>query len=192
MANIVTKIDEVGTYFVGQNDIIIFEAPTSYSSATLESLLIDPKSLGNILLDSTAMTGDAASITPVKNERGETFVSLTEEGTFGVEFFVPSTSQAMVEALLKADVITTTIAAGGVLPSTAVVAGFMHKPTISQMPLMIVNADRTCALLIPKAKFVASFGIEEKIYGINLSIQAEQINTTELKTVMIIWGDIAE
>ena len=50
-------IDSVGELFNGQGDIIIFDKPVDYSAATLVTLA-NPKSLGDIKLDSTTWSGD--------------------------------------------------------------------------------------------------------------------------------------
>ena len=51
------KIDTVGSFFVGQGDIIVFDKPANYASTALSDLA-NPKSLGDIHLDSTNFTGD--------------------------------------------------------------------------------------------------------------------------------------
>jgi len=73
----------------------MFDKPADYAAAKL-STLANPESLGHIKLDSTSFTGEAASLEPLKNEKGKTYYNLATEGTFGFEFFAASTSSEML------------------------------------------------------------------------------------------------
>lgn len=186
----ITKIDTVGNFFVGQGDIIVFAKPADYSTAML-STLASPESLGDIALDSTNLTGDDPSLTPLKNEQGQTYYSTVEEGTFGFEFFVPSTSEDMLEAMMNAEVISDTFAGTNGFSASSTVSGVMHKSTVSERPIMIVNDTKTRALVVPKAKIITSLTMQDKVVGIMVRVNADKIDTAGLKTVMFVNGAIA-
>ena len=186
----ITKIDTVGNFFVGQGDIIVFAKPADYSAAKL-STLTSPESLGDIHLDSTNLTGDDPSLTPLKNEQGQTYYSTVEEGTFGFEFFVPSTSEDMLEAMMNAEVVSDTCTGTNGFSASSTVSGVMHKSTVSERPIMIVNDTKTRALVVPKAKIITSLTMQDKVVGIMVRVNADKIDTANLKTVMFVNGAIA-
>ena len=186
----ITKIDTVGNFFVGQGDIIVFAKPADYSAAKL-STLTSPESLGDIHLDSTNLTGDDPSLTPLKNEQGQTYYSTVEEGTFGFEFFVPSTSEDMLEAMMNAEVVSDTFTGTNGFSASSTVSGVMHKSTVSERPIMIVNDTKTRALVVPKAKIITSLTMQDKVVGIMVRVNADKIDTANLKTVMFVNGAIA-
>ena len=184
------KIDTVGSFFVGQGDIIVFDKPADYAVAALSDLA-NPKSLGDIHLDSTNFTGDDPTLTPLKNEQGLAYYTTVENGTFGFEFFVPSTSSDMLKAMMNAEVVTDTFTAGGAFAVDSTITGAMHKSTIVEKPIMIVNETKNRALVVPKAKIVSSLAMQDRVAGIMVRVNAENIDTTDLKTVMFVDGAIA-
>lgn len=186
----ITKIDTVGNFFVGQGDIIVFAKPSDYTTAKL-STLTGPESLGDIHLDSTNFTGDDPSLTPLKNEQGQTYYSTVEDGTFGFEFFVPSTSEDMLEAMMNAEVVSDTFTGTNGFSASSTVSGVMHKSTVSERPIMIVNDTKTRALVVPKGKIVTSLTMQDKVVGIMVRVSADKIDTANLKTVMFVNGAIA-
>lgn len=189
MAIVITKVDTVGNFFVGEGDLIIFDKPADYSTAKL-STLANPKSLGDIHLDSTNFTGDDPTLTPLKNEQGLSYYTTVENGTFGFEFFVPSTSTAMMTALMNASVVTDTFLSTNAFAIGSTITGSMHQSTVVEKPIMIVNDMKTRAIVVPKAKLVSSFAMQDKVSGIMVRVNAENINTTNLKTVMFVDGAI--
>jgi hypothetical protein len=186
----IEKIDTVGNFFVGQGDIIIFDKPADYATAALSDLA-NPKSLGDIHLDSTNFTGDDPILTPLRNEQGLAYSTTVENGTFGFEFFVPSTSKEMLQALMNAEIVTDTFAAGGAFAVGSTVTGAMHKSTVVEKPIMIVNETKNRAIVVPKAKIVSSLAMQDKVAGIMVRVNAENIDTDDLKTVMFVDGAIA-
>lgn len=185
------KIDTVGSFFVGQGDIIVFDKPADYAVAKL-STLAGAKSLGDIHMDSTNLTGDDPTLTPLKNEQGNAYYTTVESGTFGFEFFVPSTSKDMLQAMMNAEVITDTFTDGtNGFGTGSTVVGAMHKPSIVEKAIMIANDTKTKALVVPKAKIVSSLTMQDKVIGIMVRVQAENIDTEDLKTVMFVDGALA-
>lgn len=185
----ITKIDTVGNFFVGQGDIIVFDKPADYATAKL-STLANPKSLGDIHLDSTNFTGDDPTLTPLKNEQGLAYYTTVENGTFAFEFFVPSTSKEMLQALMNAEIVTDTFTEGGAFAVGSTITGAMHKSTVTEKPIMIVNDTTNRSIVIPKAKIVSSLAMQDKVSGIMVRVNAENIDTAGLKTVMFVDGVI--
>jgi len=184
------KIEALNKHFVGQSDIIMFDKPADYATAKL-STLANPKSLGHIKLDSTSFTGEAASLEPLKNEKGKIYYNLTTEGTFGFEFFAASTSSEMLTEFFGAETISDTFTGDNGIPASATVLGLMHKPAILERPIMIVNDTADRSIIIPRAKIVANLEMDGKEIGIRVNVSAEAIDTVNLKTVMFVDGELA-
>lgn len=183
----ITKLDTIGNFFVGQGDMIVFDEIADYAAASLSSFA-NPASLGDIHLDSTNLTGDDPTLTPLKNEQGKTYYSTVEEGTFGFEFFVPSTSDDMLDAMMNAEVISDTFTGANGFAVGSTISGVMHKSTVTQRPIMIVNDTQNRSLVVPKAKIITNLAMQDKVIGIMVRVNAENIDTASLKTVMFVNG----
>lgn len=182
------KIDTVGSFFVGQGDIIVFDKPADYATAKL-STLANPKSLGDIHMDSTNLTGDDPTLTPLKNEQGSAYYTTVENGTFGFEFFVPSTSKEMLQAMMNAEIVADTFTGGtNGFGTGSTVVGAMHRTAVVEKAILIANDTKTKALVVPKAKIVSSLTMQDKVVGIMVRVNAENIDTEDLKTVMFVDG----
>ena len=96
----ITNFETLGKFFVGQGDMLIFDTPTDYSTATLASLA-NPKSLGDIKGDSTSWTGDDASISNIVNEQGNNVVSYVKAGTLSFEAEILSTSPEIIKKFFR-------------------------------------------------------------------------------------------
>ena len=57
----ITNFEAAQSLFAGQGDLILFDPITDYASATLATLA-NPKSLGQIVQDSTSWDGDDVSV----------------------------------------------------------------------------------------------------------------------------------
>lgn len=185
-ATAIGKVETVGSFFVGQGDIVIFDKPANLASAKL-STLEGAKSLGNIHMDSTNYTGDDATIEEKKNEQGKTYYSTVVDGTESYEFFVPSTSSDMLQALLDAGVISDTFTAANPWAADSTVLGVSGSNVI-EAPIALINDMKDQTMLYPNAKIVAKIGQEDKVMGIKVSVIAQEIKTTNLNTVMFIKG----
>ena len=184
------KIEALNKHFVGQSDIIMFAKPADYATAKL-STLASPESLGHIKLDSTSFTGEAASLEPLKNEKGKAYYNLATEGTFGFEFFAASTSSEMLTEFFGAETISDSFTGDNGIPESATVLGLMHKPAVLERPIMIVNDTADRSIIIPRAKIVANLEMDGKEVGIRVNVSAEAIDTKNLKTVMFVEGELA-
>lgn len=183
----IKKIEPIGKYFVGQSDIVLFDKPEDLATAKL-STLEGAVSLGNIHLDSTDFTGEEASIEGLKNEQGETYYSITTKGDFGFNFFIPSTSDAVMKKLLGVKTITDTFT-GETTPwaSGSTVSGF-DGSNFLDAPIALINDTKDMTLVIPNAKLTVSLGMVDKVQGLNVSVMAQEIDTASLKTLMRVHG----
>ena len=191
MATKVGKVDQISEIFNGQGDLIVFDKPADYAVASLQTLA-NPKSLGDIKLDSTSWSGDDPTVNIIKNEQGETVVTTVEAGTFGFEFTAMSTSKEMLIKLVGAEVVAAAFASGTDLFATgSTVVGFGVNPTIVECPIMIANSTLNKSIIFPYAEVVSNLTIEDKVYCIKCKVTAKNINTATLKTVMMVNGAIA-
>lgn len=183
------KVDLVPDFFVGQGDIIIYDEVTNWASAKL-STFANPKSLGNIHLDSTNFTGDAPVLTPLRNEQGKQYYSTVEAGTFSFEFFVSSITPEMLTLLYGAEEVDDTFTGANGLPASAEVVGFLHKTVALERPMLIANDAKNKALVIPRTKIIATPAMQDKVTGSLVSVSATDIDTDHLKTLMMVYGKL--
>ena len=97
----------------------------------------------------------------------------------------------MLTALMNAEVVTDTFTTGDAFAVGSTITGAMHKSTIVENPIMIVNETKNRALVVPKAKIVSSLAMQDRVAGIMVRVNAENIDTEDLKTVMFVDGAIA-
>lgn len=187
----ITNFETLGKFFVGQGDMIIFDTPTDYSTATLASLA-NPKSLGDIKGDSTSWTGDDASISSIVNEQGNNVVSYVKAGTLSFEAEILSTSPEIINKFLGGTAVTSgaTFASGATWASGSTVTGFGNKLPVIEAPIAIANDTLNRTLIFPKAKIIGSFTLSDGALTAKISVIAQGIDTTALQTGMIVDGSL--
>lgn len=97
----------------------------------------------------------------------------------------------MLTALMNAEGVTDTFTTGDAFAVGSTITGAMHKSTVVEKPIMIVNETKNRAIVVPKAKIVSSLAMQDKVAGIMVRVNAENIDTDDLKTVMFVDGAIA-
>ena len=179
----------LGDFFIGQGDMIYWDPITNYSSATLATLT-NGKSFGNIKEDSTSWTGEDITDTVVRNEQGNVITTTSTAGTLAFEATLAEMDNAMVKKLLAGTEITLgSIDADWIASeATTTVVGFGVALPVVEMPIAITNDSKNKTLLFPKAKVVSALVYEDKMLAIKMSVTAQAIDTTSLKTGMIING----
>lgn len=185
----VAKFESLGKFFVGQGDMLIFDAPADYSSATLATLA-NPKSLGDIKNGSTSWTGEAVSETIVKNEQGINVFSYVQSGSLGFEATILSTSPAMIEKFLKGTSLTETFTASDTFAVGSEVVGFGTALPVIECPIAIVNDTLNRTLIFPRAKITGALEIADNATSIKITVTAQSIDTEHLKTGVIINGAV--
>ena len=173
--------------FKGQSDIILFDEVTDYNAAKV-STLKGPKSLGQILGDSTEWNGDDPEVENVLDEQGDVITSNVTAGTLGFTFSMADTSAETFTEFLKGLQIEGEFTADTNWESVTKVVGFGYQLPTMTRPIMIVNAEANKALLFPKANITSNLTIEDKVMYVKVTVVAESIDTTSLKTGMLIVG----
>lgn len=182
----ITNFEAAQSLFAGQGDLIIFDPITDYGSATLATLT-NPKSLGQIVQDSTSWDGDDVSVDQIKDEQGDIITARVTAGTLAFSFEIASTSQEMITKFLKGSNVTPA-AIEGFTGTPAKITGFGVDLPVFTAPMAIVNDELNRAWLYPKAKVTSNLAYSDGLWRIKASVLAEFVDTASLKTGMIIDG----
>lgn len=185
MATVIDKIDAATAPFVGQGDLIIFDAVSDYSSATLASFT-NPKSLGQIVQDSTSWEGEDVSTDEILDEQGNLITARVTAGTLSFSFDIASTSAAMMKKFMAAADVTVGSPTWLAASSTAV--GFGVDLPVFTVPILVADQEKKRAWVYPKAKITSNLSLADGMYRIHAVVLAEQVDTTNLKTGMLIEG----
>jgi hypothetical protein len=184
------RIENASVLFAGQGDLIIFDEVANYGASGFGlGDLTNPKSLGQIVQDSTSWEGEDPEISEILDEQGNVITAKTTAGTLGFSFDIASTSKDMIKLFLGGQTVTwesnSTWGTG-----TAMKFG-TEIPTIVR-PIAIVNDLKNRTWLYPKAKVTSSLSYEDGLYRIHCSVVAEGIDTNLLGTVMVIDAKLTE
>ena len=184
----ITNFEAAQSLFAGQGDLIIFDPITDYASATLATLA-NPKSLGQIVQDSTSWDGDDVSVDQIKDEQGDIITARVTAGTLAFSFEIASTSQEMITKFLKGTNVTPA-AIEGFTGTPAKITGFGVELPVFTAPMAIVNDELNRAWLYPKAKVTSNLAYSDGLWRIKASVLAEFVDTASLKTGMVIDGTL--
>lgn len=184
----ITNFEAAQSLFAGQGDLIIFDPITDYASATLATLA-NPKSLGQIVQDSTSWDGDDVSVDQIKDEQGDIITARVTAGTLAFSFELASTSQEMITKFLKGSNVTPA-AIEGFTGTPTKITGFGVDLPVFTAPMAIVNDELNRAWLYPKAKVTSNLAYSDGLWRIKASVLAEFVDTASLKTGMIIDGTL--
>ena len=176
-------------FFIGQGDMMYWDAINNYSTATLASL-VNGKSFGNIKEDTTSWTGEDITETVIRNEQGNVITTTSTAGTLAFEATLADMDNALVKMLLKGKDITVSGLDSDWIAqeSTATAVGFGVELPVIEVPVGITNDAKNKTLIFPKAKIVSALTYEDKMFAIKMSITAQAINTASLSTGMILNG----
>ena len=184
----ITNFEAAQSLFAGQGDLIIFDPITDYASATLATLA-NPKSLGQIVQDSTSWDGDDVSVDQIKDEQGDIITARVTAGTLAFSFELASTSQEMITKFLKGTNVTPA-AIAGFTGTPSKITGFGVELPVFTAPMAIVNDELNRAWLYPKAKVTSNLAYSDGLWRIKASVLAEFVDTASLKTGMVIDGTL--
>lgn len=187
MATIIDKIDAATVPFVGQGDLIIFDAITDYTSATLASFT-NPKSLGQIVQDSTSWEGEDVSTDQILDEQGNLITAKVTAGTLAFSFDIASTSAAMMQKFMAAASIT--VGSPTFLDSGATAVGFGVDLPVFTVPILVADQEKKRAWVYPKAKITSNLSLSDGLYRIHAVVLAEQVDTASLKTGILLEGTL--
>ena len=183
------NFESVSSLFVGQADIILFDAIADYTSATLASIT-NPKSLGQVVGDSSNWTGEDVSVDEIRDEQGDLITATVQAGTLSYEFELASTSVAMLKEFMKAVEISGA-ALASVFTSVTKAVGFGVDLPVMTRPIGWLNDEKKRLLLFPKGKITSNLSFSDKLFRIHASVLAEYIDLPELKTGMVFDGAAA-
>lgn len=185
MAEIISKIDAATVPFVGQGDLIIFDAVSNYSTATLATLT-NPKSLGQIVQDSTSWEGEDVSTDQILDEQGNIITAKVTAGTLSFSFDIASSSADMMKKFMAAADITVGSPTWLAANSTAV--GFGVELPVFTVPILVADQEKKRAWVYPKAKITSNLSLSDGLYRIHAVVLAEQVDTANLKTGILLEG----
>lgn len=193
MATIIDKIDAATAPFVGQGDLIIFDAVSDYSTAKLADFA-HPKSLGQIVQDSTSWEGEDVSTDNILDEQGNLITAKVTAGTLSFSFDIASTSANMMKKFMAAaDISSANIGSPTWLessnPSVSAV-GFGVDLPVFTVPILVADQEKLRAWVYPKAKITSSLSYSDGLYRIHAVVLAEQVDTASLKTGILLEGKL--
>lgn len=186
----ITNLESAQSLFVGQGDIIVFDAINDYGTADLTSLT-NPKSLGQIHEDSSDWTGDDVSVEEIRDEQGDLITATVSAGTLAFEFNIASTSQTVIETFLKGVGISGAALAAiwptpseGSAPTVTAVGFGVDLPVITR-PIGWLNDEKKRLLLFPKGKITSNLTINDGLLEVHCAVLAEYVDRPALKTGMV-------
>jgi len=190
MATVIDKIDAATVPFVGQGDLIIFDAVADYSSAKLADFA-NPKSLGQIVQDSTSWEGEDVSTDQILDEQGNLITAKVTAGTLSFSFDIASTSANMMKKFMKAaDISTANLGTPAFLGTTISAVGFGVDLPVFTVPILVADQEKKRAWVYPKAKITSNLSLSDGLYRIHAVVLAEQVDTAYLKTGILLEGEL--
>lgn len=187
MATVIDKIDAATVPFVGQGDLIIFDAISDYSTATLATFA-NPKSLGQIVQDSTSWEGEDVSTDQILDEQGNLITAKVTAGTLSFSFDIASTSANMMKKFMAAADIT--VGSPSYLAASSTAVGFGVELPVFTVPILVADQEKKRAWVYPKAKITSNLSLSDGLYRIHAVVLAEQVDTTNLKTGILLEGSL--
>lgn len=184
----IAKLDTSPKLFEGQGDLVVFAPVSDYTNATLASLTT-PKSLGQIVQDSTTWEGEDVSTDQILDEQGNVITAHVTAGTLGFSFDIASTSLTMVKEFLAGTDAITGVTFAGLETETGETlnaAGFGVDLPVQTRPIAVVDSEKGRAWVYPKAKITANLALADGLYRIHAVVVAEQVDQPSLKTAMIV------
>lgn len=187
----IAKLDSAAKLFAGQGDLVIFDAIADYAAKTLADLA-NPKSLGQIVQDSTSWEGEDVNTDQILDEQGNLITARVTAGTLGFSFDIASTSPTMVKTFLAGVDITGTTLTGLFDTNTVSAVGFGTALPVMTRPIAVLNDELNRAWIYPKAKITSNLTLADGLYRIHAVVLAEnvdnkdQTNNTILATGMIV------
>ena len=193
MALAITQLDDSASFFKGYSTAIIFDALSGAEKKPGD--LANPKWIGSIFQGSTSWTGEAPTMTPHRNEDGNSVYTFASGGSSGIQLDVMSTSDTMITTFLKGTTIAKeNMGAPAYIDETASgtvsAIGWGDQLPVIERPIALVNDLDNQVLLFPKALIAASIVNNDRALHIRLAVNAQELpsSMTYLKPVMLIRG----
>lgn len=184
----ITNLVSAPKLFVGQGDLIIFDEISDYGADGVGlASLTNPKSLGQIVEDSSSWTGDDVSFDEIRDEQGDLITSTVTNGTMSFEFDIAALDPGFMSVFLKASTISSAALASvfGGTGTTVTAVGWGDAVPVITRPIGWLNEDLKRLLLFPKAKIAANLANADKLMRIHCVATAEYLDLATLKTAML-------
>lgn len=191
MALAITQLDDSASFFKGYSTGIIFDALAG--SETNLGGLSTPKWVGSIFQGSTSWTGEAPTMTPHRNEDGNSVYTFASGGSSSLQLDIMSTSDTIITTFLKgAEIANANIGTTGWIDGSGTVSavGWGDQLPVIERPFALVNDLDNQVLLFPKALIAAAVVNNDRALHVRLNINAQELpaSMTYLKPVMIVRG----
>lgn len=193
MALAITQLDDSASFFKGYSTGIIFDQ-LGGSEDDLGDLKT-PKWVGSIFQGSTSWTGEAPTMTPHRNEDGNSVYTFASGGSSSLQLDLMSTSDTIITTFLKGtEIANTNVGApnwiDGSASGTVSAVGWGDKLPVIERPFALVNDLDNQVLLFPKALIAAAVVNNDRALHVRLNINAQELpaSMTNLKPVMIVRG----
>lgn len=187
----ITKIDAATAPFVGQGDLIIFDEVKDYSTAKLADFQ-NPKSLGQIVQDSTSWEGEDVSTDQILDEQGNIITAKVTAGTLGFSFDIASTSPDMMKKFMAAaDIDPENLGTPDFIDGEVSAVGFGVDIPVFTVPILVADQEKKLAWVYPKAKITSNLSLSDGLYRIHAVVVAEQVDTQYLKTGIRLEGKLS-
>lgn len=193
MALAITQLDSTASFFKGYSTGIIFDA----LAGTEDELgdLSTPKWIGSIFQGSTSWTGEAPTMTPHRNEDGNSVYTFASGGSSSLQLDIMSTSDTIVTTFLKGTaIVNANVGAPNWIDGTASgsvnAIGWGDQLPVIERPFALVNDLDNQILLFPKALIAAAIVNNDRALHVRLNINAQELPSTMtyLKPVMLVRG----
>lgn len=193
MALAITQLDDSASFFKGYSTGIIFDQLGG--SETDLGDLSTPKWVGSIFQGSTSWTGEAPTMTPHRNEDGNSVYTFASGGSSSLQLDIMSTSDTIIKTFLKGtEIANANVGApdwiDGSASGTVSAVGWGDQLPVIERPFALVNDLDNQVLLFPKALIAAAVVNNDRALHVRLNINAQELPAlmTSLKPVMIVRG----
>lgn len=196
MALAIEQLDSSASFFKGYSTGIIFAALAG--NETNLGGLSAPKWVGSIFQGSTSWTGEAPTMTPHRNEDGNSVYTFASGGSSSLQLDLMSTSDTIITTFLKGTSVVTANIGTPSAPkwiddtasSTVSAVGWGDQLPVIERPFALVNDLDNQILLFPKALIAAAVVNNDRALHVRLVINAQELPSTMtyLKPVMIVRG----
>lgn len=196
MALAITQLDSSASFFKGYSTGIIFDQLVG--DETNLGGLKTPKWVGSIFQGSTSWTGEAPTMTPHRNEDGNSVYTFASGGSSSLQLDLMSTSDTIITTFLKGTSVATANIGTPSPPKwidetasgTVSAVGWGDQLPVIERPFALVNDLDNQVLLFPKALIAAAVVNNDRALHVRLNINAQELPSTMtyLKPVMIVRG----
>lgn len=193
MALVIAQLDESASFFKGYSTGIIFDALVGNEQDLGD--LTTPQWIGSIFQGSTSWTGEAPTMTPHRNEDGNSVYTFASGGSSSLTLDIMSTSDTIITTFLKGTAINNTNVGGpewiaSTASNTVSAIGWGDQLPVIECPFALVNDLDNQILLFPKALIAAAIVNNDRALHVRLNINAQELPSamTHLKPVMLVRG----